>query len=278
MTDTPALTVTFLKAGSCRQKARLAGRLESGSIDFHAVFLHVRHPEHGDYLIDTGYGPRYMELLRKFPERVLGWLLPTRLATDEYPDLRIRQAGLDPDALRGILLSHFHADHIGGVSRFPGVPLVARRAAYESASRGGHWSQVARGFVSRLLPDDLSNHVRWIDEPNFVPGTGVLSEFLVHDYWQDGSLLWVDLPGHADHHVGFLLRTAEGPLFYIVDACWDVEALLAARRLPWLGRHVQHNAQRYEATQQRLRDFHHATGIPLLACHCHRTLPRVVTA
>jgi len=103
----------------------------------------------------------------------------------------------------------------------------------------------------------------------------VLQDFRVGDPWGDGSLLWVDLPGHAAGHCGFLLRTATETLFYVVDACWDVEAMLAGRRLPALGRMVQADATAYEQTHSRLRDWSRKYRLPLIACHCPRTLLRV---
>lgn len=275
MIEREGLSLTFLAAGKCRQKARLAGRLESGWIDFHAVFVHLVHPTKGSFLIDTGYGPAYLEAVRHFPERILNWLLPVSYSQSDSPREQVRRAGFDPDALAGVFVSHFHADHIGGLKEFAGVPMWTRRSAYETASRGGRISRLRRGFVQQLMPNDFSERVTYLEEADARSDDPELPGFRVWDLFGDGLVKWVDLPGHAAGHVGYLLRSNEGPLFYIVDACWDVESMLAGRRLPWLGRNVQSDWSSYQSTQQKLTSWHRETGIPVVACHCQRTLERV---
>jgi glyoxylase-like metal-dependent hydrolase (beta-lactamase superfamily II) len=104
----------------------------------------------------------------------------------------------------------------------------------------------------------------------------VWSDFQVLDYWGDGSLLLVDLPGHADGHFGFVLNGTDRPEFYIVDACWHVQVMKDQLPLPWISRRFQHDPAAYFETQRKLNRLAVRTEIELLACHCPRTLDRVV--
>jgi glyoxylase-like metal-dependent hydrolase (beta-lactamase superfamily II) len=118
---------------------------------------------------------------------------------------------------------------------------------------------LARRFSERSTP---------VDAARFVPGTDALQEFRVCDYWDDGSLLLVDLPGHAAGQIGCLLRTKTQRLFYLADACWDLEMLQRGRNLPWPARRIQHSYPQYMQTQSRIRRLANQGAVRLLACHC----------
>lgn len=267
--------VSFHAAGWCRQSARLAGRPDRGSIRFHAVFVRIEHPTFGTHLIDTGYGPGYLDAIRRFPESILGRLLPTTIGPERSPDEVLRRAGVPLDSIGSILISHFHGDHVGGLDRFPNVRLAARGIAYETPERRGRLGRLMMGYVRELVPSDFAERVDRIDESEFVAGVGLLDGFRVRDHFGDGSLWWVDLPGHAAGHVGFLLRTNDEAIFYVVDACWDVPSTLAGRPMPFVSRRVQFDARAYQATRVRLKAWSERFGRRPIACHCHETLARV---
>ena len=131
------------------------------------------------------------------------------------------------------------------------------------------------GFLDALVPAGFTARGQAIAEQAFVPGTGLLADFHVHDFWGEGSLLLVDLPGHAEGHTGYVLRTAAETVFYIVDACWDVDVLLKGRTLPRLSRGLQFDYAAYQQTQAKLRRVAASGAIRLLACHCPRTQDHV---
>ena len=263
--------VLFLNAGSCSQLGALAGRRSWGLTRFYAPFVYLEHPRHGACLIDTGYGPWFWESTRRWPGRLMRWLTPVRLAPRREAGSILQARGLKPDCLSRIFVSHFHADHIGGLRHFPKTQFVYRRAAHEQLLAEKPRRQLKNGFLVDLLPGDFTMRGEAIEEAAFRQGTAALQEFRVLDYWGDGSLLMVDLPGHALGHTGYVLRTAGRALFYIVDACWDLDVLLQGRGLPRLSREVQNSYEVYRDTQQRLRRLAEQDAYRLLACHCPRT-------
>lgn len=268
-------SVRFLTAGWCGQFARLAGAPSWKWSRFYAVFVYFEHPVHGACLIDTGYSPEFFQATHRFPQRLYRWITPVTLSPHADPAGELKAAGIDHASIQRVFVSHFHADHIGGLNCFPKARLIYRREAYERLRSQPTRAQVRHGFLQELLPDDFEDRGDPLTENQFIAGSGPWQTFRICDYWGDGSLILVDLPGHAEGQFGFVLQGAERSQFYIVDACWHVQVMLEQSRLPWISRNFQHDQVAYFATQEKLRQLTAETGIELLACHCPRTLSHV---
>jgi glyoxylase-like metal-dependent hydrolase (beta-lactamase superfamily II) len=267
----PFSRVRFLNAGYCSQWGTLAGRASGGWTRFYGVFVHLEHPVHGVGLIDTGYGPDFYQATRRFPARLHRWATPAHLAPEGEAWSVLEARGLRPDDVGEIFVSHFHADHIAGLHHFPRARFVYRPDSFEALCRMRAWDQVHNGFLIGLVPEDLRERGRELAVGAFSAGAGDLEGFRVLDYWGDGDLLIVDLPGHALGHTGYVIRTEAERIFYVVDACWDMDGMLQGRRLPWLSRRVHHSSRDYDRTQEKLRGLAARGGWNLLACHCPRT-------
>jgi glyoxylase-like metal-dependent hydrolase (beta-lactamase superfamily II) len=267
--------VRFLRSGWCSQFARLAGVRSWRWIRFDAVFVYFEHPVHGGCLIDTGYSDDFFRATRWFPQRMHRWITPVCLDEQRNARDRLQSAGIDPATVRHLFISHFHADHIAGLNCFPEVQYIHRGQVCDRLQQQSASKQVRHGFLAEFIPGDFGERSQIIREDQFTQGEGDWSEFQVLDYWGDGSLILVDLPGHADGHYGFVLQTQEQRLFYIVDACWHVQVMLDRSPLPWISRRFQHDESAYFATQDKLRRLTERTGIELLACHCPRTTAHV---
>lgn len=278
MTQTFLTNLRFLDGGYCSQLARLAGAPSWKWIRFPAVFLYFEHPVHGASLIDTAYSSHFLSETRGFPERFYRWLTPVNLKGREDPARTMTDCGLVPSNLRRIFISHFHADHIAGLKCFPSPEFIYRRETYQRILSESRFNQVRHGFLAGLIPEDFDERGVDISEERFTPGSDLLESFLVCDYWNDGSLILVDLPGHADGQFGFILRTESETLFYIVDACWHLDVLLSGSPLPRISRNVQLSWPEYQSTQMKLRKLQQKTDWKFVACHCPRTTERVVNA
>jgi glyoxylase-like metal-dependent hydrolase (beta-lactamase superfamily II) len=272
----PFTRITLLNGGHCRQLGYLAGRSSPGPTDFQAVFVLLEHDVHGMHLIDTGYSEDFLAATNDLPEKLYRWTTPVTLHAQQNAAAILAARGIAARDVRSIFLSHFHADHMAGLGHFPEARFVYRRDAYESLQRYGATRRVTHGFLANLLPRDFVARGHALEESQFAPGASPFDAFRVFDYFGDGDLLLVDLRGHSAGHTGFAIRGTSEPVFYIADATWDRDALLAGRRLPAASRWFQQSIVRYEQTQQSLRAF--AAAHPewqMLACHCPRTQAHV---
>jgi glyoxylase-like metal-dependent hydrolase (beta-lactamase superfamily II) len=261
--------VRIFDGGYCIQNMYLSGQRSFGFRKFHALFLHFTHPIFGEAVIDTGYSPAFFEATRSFPARFYRWTTPTlRQNRFQTPDFFSRHK-IDSRRVETVFLSHLHADHIAGLCYYPQSKIVCRKSSLDYYLNLSQLKQVKHGFLRKLLPNHFEQRFEQIETESFLVGSQPLQEFQVYDYWKDGSLLLVDLPGHALGQTGFLLRTAEhSNVFYVADAYWSIDVLNSNRKLPYISRMIQHDWKAYQETQDKLRNLPEEMKNRIIATHC----------
>ena len=263
--------VRFHNGGYCIQSKYLSGAKGLRPRKFHAVFVSFQHPRHGGCLIDTGYGPEIFKATRKLPFRVLRWATPIPRRQRFMQSNYLSDHSIDPALIDNVFVSHFHADHIGATRLFDQSKFVYRSDSYDRLQPMSKRQQLDHGYIPGLLPNDFESRSQTISESAFEVDEAQFPYFPSYDIWGDGSLVLIDLPGHALGHTGYLLQTANGPMLYVVDAFWDRGALEDGRRLPWLSRRVLSDYDALEATNRSLLAIAKETQLDPLACHCPRT-------
>ena len=265
------MEVRFFNGGYCRQLLALIDRRSWKWVRFHAVFMAIHHPREGWVLIDTGYGGRFQEATCSWPQRLYRWATPATMAGTASETLR--QGGIDPSTIKHVLVTHFHADHIGGLAEFPQATIHYHVDAWRLLAELKPFGQVHSAFLSALVPEWLAGRSHTMETDKFKISAEL--PFPVHDLFGDGLIKLVYLPGHAPGHLGILLPEAEDSLFYATDAYWNraqidrsVDLIAPVRRLQWDGR-------AYERTVRQLRDVALTGKLRLLACHAPETQPLI---
>ena len=109
----------------------------------------------------------------------------------------LRKKGFSPENISGIILSHHHEDHSGGLSDFPQVPCFVRREELGY----GSWQKV----------DDRREWICPAGE---------------YDLFGDGRIVLLPTPGHTAGHQSLLLTMDNGKkLLLAADAAYTGEAL-----------------------------------------------------
>lgn len=267
--------VQFHNAGYCLQNEFFTGTGTFRWRRFYAVFVSFEHPLHGRCVIDTGYGPAFSAATSHLPGRIMRHLLMTPRGQSVFNSDFLTSLDIFPEKVTHVFLSHYHADHIGGLSRFSSSKVVCRPQPLHWLQQLSPWKQLHNGFLPQLIPDDMEQRLLAVEESQFETGRmvvpDVVSDISTTDYWNDGSLMLMDLPGHGIGHTGYMLNTDQGMLCYVVDAFWDIRTFDQKKDLPWPARQVQYSMTEYRATQEKLRQFRESSGIALIACHCGTT-------
>lgn len=250
---TTRVPLTLLEAGSTSHAAGVARRgAGRARVRFPALVGLIRHPG-GVVLVDTGYAPRVLEAMSRGLDRVYGGLLPVRLAPGEEAVAQLAAQGITAGDVTHVVLTHLHADHVGGLRDFPRARVVVARRAVEEAARVRGFGRLRRGLVPALLPDDVADRVLdpldlpMADDAELAPLTGA------RDLVGDGSVLVVPLPGHATGHLGVRVRTPRHDVLIVGDAAWDARAVSHAELPHPVVRLVTADWRRYRETLRALQ-------------------------
>jgi glyoxylase-like metal-dependent hydrolase (beta-lactamase superfamily II) len=177
----------------------------------------VEHPS-GICLFDTGqtaaaarpgFLPRWHPYLR---------LARFELRPQDEAAARIDAEGLDPAAVRWVVLSHLHTDHVGGLAGFPRADVLVSAVEW---SRASGVAGRLRGYVPRQWPAGRAPvQVR-------AGGPAVGPFAWSHDVAGDGSLLVVPTAGHTPGHVSLLVAGGTRSVLLAGDLVHDPAELAA---------------------------------------------------
>ncbi|TGO04800.1 MBL fold metallo-hydrolase [Serinibacter arcticus] len=195
-------------------------------VRFPALVAVVHHPD-GVILFDTGYAPRVQRAVGRGIDRVYGALLPVHVTQGETAVEQLARRGIAAEDVTTIVLSHLHADHLGGLRDFPAARIVVDPRAVTAMRGSSGLGRLSRGWLPALLPDDVVDRVL---DPTSLPAVEAdlapLGEVTpAHALVADGSVVVVPLPGHSDEHLGLLVRTPVGELLLLGDAVWHLRAV-----------------------------------------------------
>lgn len=231
-------------------------------VDLRVRYGLAEHPVAGPGLIDLGYGPEVTVAPgRSWLLRLYAMLTRPKLVPEGQPRAVLSAQGIAPKDINWILLTHFHADHVAALPQFPNARIYCRKTAYDAMRARGALGNLHQGVFAELIPD-IANRIVDLAALDHVPtalGAGV-------DLFGDGSLLTIDLPGHAEGHVGALFPALDPPLLYAVDAQWMAAALEPGRIPGFPASLVPHDLRAMRDTAARVAAFRDAAGAVLL-CH-----------
>jgi glyoxylase-like metal-dependent hydrolase (beta-lactamase superfamily II) len=180
--------------GTDQTPAAVAGVLEHAGAPTDRITLGVdallvRTPGHL-VLIDTGLGPK------------VGGVLPGSL----------RAAGVTPEAVTDVLITHGHGDHVGGLLTAEGRPAFPRATVRLSAAE---WQSLRGNSKSAALVAAIGAQVK-----TFTPGTPVLP-----------GITPVAIAGHTPGHVGYEIASRGQRLLDIGDTAHS--SIVSLARPDW---------------------------------------------
>jgi glyoxylase-like metal-dependent hydrolase (beta-lactamase superfamily II) len=266
----------LLAAGYCRHPEFLT--LRGGTlkpVPFPAGFALIRHPRHGYILFDTGYSERFFEETSRLPALLYRLITPVTFSGPDSALNQLKRQGIAADEVKYVVLSHFHADHTAGLRDFPHARILYKREAYDAVKQLGSFAAVKAAYLPGLLPEDFEQRSMMVEETELLRLPEAFPFMNGYDLLGDGSLVAVDVPGHAAGQIGLFLRTAAGDYFLCADAVWSSRAYKERRKPHAAARLIMSDRSRYEDSFERLCRLHRQyPHIAIVPSHCGEALQR----
>src|SRR5207248_2342165 len=176
----------------------------------------VHHPRAGALLVDTGLHPDASTDLRKDFGLPMS-LLFSAIEPAETPFVeQLRAAGVEPDEVRRVVMTHLHADHTSGMRLLPNASFICTSKEWSAAHRR---FAPASGYVGRHLPP--RSRMELVEFETDGQPWGVFSSTI--DLIGDGSIRLVSTPGHTHGHQSVLLNLQDGRTVLLVgDAAYTI--------------------------------------------------------
>jgi glyoxylase-like metal-dependent hydrolase (beta-lactamase superfamily II) len=215
--------VKAVLAGKMHVRAALAFRGGSFADErgFGTGSVLVEHPS-GLVLFDAGFGRNVEAHLRTMP-----WLMrqTTRIEKERTVAEQLSGAGISPQSLKGVILTHAHWDHVSGLEDLRGVPVWVNKQELEFIHSGDMLTALAR---------QIGTQDYRVYEFSGGPYLGFGKS---HDFFGDGSIVLVPAPGHTPGSIFAFITTTSGARYVLVgDTAWQIEGIELPAERPWLSR------------------------------------------
>jgi N-acyl homoserine lactone hydrolase len=219
------MKVSALRAGKMYSRAALAYR--GGRFGDERVFgmgsILVQHPK-GTLLFDAGFGGNVDAHFRTTP-----WLMQATSRYEKEPTVadQLKAAGISPQRLTAVVLTHAHWDHVSGLEDLRGVPVWINQRELDFVNSGHPATALARELGTR----DYRVY-RFSDGPYL----GFASSY---DVFGDGSVVLVPAPGHTPGSIVAFIALASGQRYALIgDLAWQTEGIALPAEKPWLARRL----------------------------------------
>lgn len=264
----------ILRVGACRHPEAMT--LKGGHwcpVSFPALVGLIHHRTFGPILFDTGYDDRFFAVTEPFPERLYRMATPVQFDGKDSLPVQLGRLGLRPDDIAGVFVSHFHGDHVAGLSAFPSARIFCAAEGLKRIRGGNRFGRVRKGLLSALVPRDIDSRAAFFEHLPRVALPADMAPFKDGaDVLGDGSLIAVELPGHCPGHWGLLVRASDGrPVFFIGDAAWSIAAVTDNRPPPAITTTLLGETAAYRRTLSALNAVSRTGAVELIPSHCEVT-------
>ncbi|MEC8460099.1 MAG: MBL fold metallo-hydrolase, partial [Bacteroidota bacterium] len=200
------VSVSIRTAGHCFAYAHHVIKGEKKrKIRFEATWAIIKHPSRGTVLFDTGYTKRFHTATKYFPNSIYAMITKVEIDSNQEAKMQI-----NPNEVNHVILSHLHADHVGGLKDFPNATCWTSEKCLDHFQKTPKWRGFAKGLLHELFPENWIKNCKTFESCN-----SKIDEILGkgYDLFGDHSIVLYPLPGHAAGQYGALVQTKNIPVF-----------------------------------------------------------------
>jgi glyoxylase-like metal-dependent hydrolase (beta-lactamase superfamily II) len=227
--------------------------------------------EDGLVLFDTGIGTRITQDFRPLAHRG-NWFFSKAVMRTEFEPARdalvnqLQAVGFDPADVRYAVLSHLHWDHAGGMRDFPGARFIINRHEWDEAIARG---VIDAGAYIKGQFEGAGLDVHLISTDSDKP---YLSFPASYDIFDDGTMVLVDVPGHAPGQLGMVVNLPSGRRFFLTgDSFYFPDSLEQKAPKSRLMQALVKEGPESEETLERLWGLMKSEpNIEMVPCHDYR--------
>ncbi|MCB0827967.1 MAG: N-acyl homoserine lactonase family protein [Solirubrobacterales bacterium] len=207
----------------------------------------IRHPKAGPILVDTGLHPSIASDPTENLGRMGSWFLKPALEPGEDVPAQLRAKGVDPAAIRLVILTHLHVDHASAIADFPNSTLLVTADEWRTATSG--LFPLFKGY--RRQQFDYTFDFRTVEfEGEQVHSYASFGRTI--DLFGDGSIRLASTPGHTPGHQSVIVRLKDRDMVICGDAVYRSEQLEEGSDLPGL----MADPHNFRRSLQEIRLFH----------------------
>jgi glyoxylase-like metal-dependent hydrolase (beta-lactamase superfamily II) len=174
--------------------------------------FHIKHESSGkEVLFDLGCRKDWENSVPHIAEMISKRVNGLKIARDVVDTLA--DGNVKVENLSAFILSHWHYDHNGDVSRLPRSTDLIVGPGFKDKFCPGYPAKEDSPFW------DADFEGRNVVEPRFSDDFKI-GKFQAHDYFGDGSLYVLNVPGHTTGHISALVRTTPDTFVFLGgDVC-----------------------------------------------------------
>lgn len=181
------------------------------------VYSYLIYTENGVYLFDTGLNSLFISDIKAIMEDLVVFM-DVKVGTEHMLENKLTEYGLRPEDIKGVICSHLHFDHAGGLRVFEDtdVPLYVNRTEFEYAQgseRSFEYKVQDHGFLSNAA------NVVWTSEDMDIDGMPCMK--------------LIQTPGHSAGHQSLILTGREKRLLLTGDAVYTWDNMKSNRVPPY---------------------------------------------
>lgn len=240
------IKIKLYKCGFCKNNLAHVFRHHGKEVRmFPALVVLIQHPTMGNILYDTGYS----DLIYKnhVPSFLYNTLNRSYVSESDTIVAKLQADGVNPESIQKVILSHAHPDHIGGLRLIHDYELISTEQVIDTLKNGNVFQLVFRNMKPR--EDVCYQSVKPYKGDTF------LKQYfdVVYDVLGDGSILGVELNGHAQGQLGIYLPKQQ--ILFAADACWGTDLLSKVKDMRLVAQRIQNNYEEYVDTVRRIERF-----------------------